>query len=375
MALFDKLKGVLDKAEDAAKEISSSIAKDLNMKESPLMAGTKNFLQSAKNPLSDPEINQYFQIACGMNGFYKWAGHKLFSDAQRDSLYPKFKIYAEHILSKACDDAKLKKAWELFFSAGHIASYGQAAKNYEFREKTEDSNVYQLHPYDACRLCHPEKIAEFAAKYERILIVIEDDVSYANFDEGVQRLISKNILREKDKLEECIVQIVVANSFCAGNSITQDIVLELVKDNIRKSNADNFVDKISLLALKALHFENYSGNKENYTTVTKEEVCDLLQSEPYYKEQIDKQLFDKDEYFDMLADRVVNANIFKRPTSAWGYFRPEYVDHYYCDMICNLLWKESANSQDWTINGEKISQSTDPAIVLKIVANYFGNKG
>ena len=184
MGLFDKLRDVADVAKDSLDKAAAVANQAIES------------AQSAADPFSDPEIKQYFQVACGMNGFYKWA-EKRPLDSERDPLFPKFKKYAEHILGKACDDAKLKKAWELFFSAWHYASYGQAAKNHKFREDTEESGIYQQNPYETCRLCYPEEIAEFAVKYERILDIIKDDVSYDNFNTGLQRLFSKDSIHPK----------------------------------------------------------------------------------------------------------------------------------------------------------------------------------
>lgn len=343
MGLFDKLRGVVDTAKN-----------------------TINSVMDANDPLADLTVKKYFEIVCGMRHTFLSSGEELVTGNV------KAKRYVEYFLGGACDEEKLEKTLELYNISRTDYPKGKTEEVLsKFRKSLMNAKEYQLDRFKACELFCQEEIAAAAVEYDKILNVIKDNINYMHFSQGLKKM----------QCDEAVKSIVIANSFYDGNPITQKLVLMYLIDsycgriNSSKFNSlYDYHDDVALLVLKALHFEKYGGDKENYISITDEDYRKFVLSVNYYKNEIDDNPFDKEEYIVRFAEGIKKREVFYIVYTSFGRecFHISCIDDYFCDAVCNLAWKVIATKRKWlNQNGDDVSESNRESDVFNILCTYL----
>ena len=360
MGLLDKLRSAINLVEKKLQEINLSVS-----------TSNASVLNEAKaeNPLADEKIKKYFEIICNMkNSLPK------FEDAAIEK--EKAKKYIEYFLEGVCDEEKLENALALYHVSNVTYPSNEIEK--ELRRasmEVEEKGTYRLGKIKARKLFCQEEIATAMQEYNKILEVIKDNVNYLHFSQGMRKM----------ECDYTIQLIVIADSFCSGNPITQKLIIEYLIDSyiarynkyVDQGSGYHAGDDISLLIIKALHFEKYGHDRANYPDVDDESYRDLVMNVNYYKETIDNHPFDTEMYIEKFANRIKkDGEIFGVPyTSFKGRFYIEKaVDGYFTDAACNLLWKEIAKKKTWlNKDGEDISQTRNYNDLFLIFFTYFSD--
>lgn len=324
--------------------------------------------KTKKDPLADPTISKYFDIICGMRNTFLAVGPEATSGNELA------KNYLEHFLSGACDEAMLVKALELYNTA-RSSDYGHNDAErilIQRRKAARNDKTYQLNIHLATRMFCQKEIEIARLEYSRVLEVIKDNVNYEHYSQGLEKMSCSDAAKD----------IVINENFCDGEPITQKLVLAYLMDDIsgRKKNSTycNLYDPnndIALVVLKALHFEKYGKNRENYTTVSDDDYKDFVLAVPYYYNFINNHPFDKEKSIEECIEYIKTPKVF------YGVYitlkrckHIEPVDDYFCDYACNLLWKSIASSRSWVNeNNEEISDSKNPSDVFNMLRSYFDN--
>ena len=368
MSLFDKLRTGLDFLENKLQNISLNTT----------MPGTCHSAENtavhlqgdeAVDPLGDETVKKYFEILCGMRQTFRNAGRSQMPDLTK-------KRFIEYFLNDVCDEEAFDKANELFvcstkdFSSRNDSDWGLA----KIRETAENSGKYCMDEYEAYRKFCQEEIATATIEYNNVLEVIKDNLNYLHFSQGLRKI----------NCDYIIQKIVISESFCSGNPITQKLIMEYLIDSyitrynefIEQGRGYRAGDDIALLIIKALHFEKYGHDRENYRPIDFEVYRDFVSNVGFYKKSIDDHPFDTEAYIEKFANRIKNdGKIFGVPyTSLKGRFLIDEVDDYFCDAACNLMWKEIVNMRNWVNeNGEEIGDTRDYNELFKIIVSYVGN--
>ena len=348
MGLFDKLRDTVDNAKNSINKAIESA-------------------QNANDPLSDPVVKQYFEIICGMRNTFLSTGPETVTGNE------KAKKYIEYFLGTSCDREKLERALELYnLSRNDYPTQKAEIIVSDFRKSLTKSTRYQLNRYQAHKKFCQRQIEMSTAELNQIIDVIKDNANYRFFSQGLSKMHCDSIVKD----------IVIANSFCEGNPITRKVVLEYFIDTVvGRMNSETYTslydvtDDISLIVLKALHFEEYGKSREGYTTVTAQEYRDFVLNVNYYKGVIDKNPFDKEKYIEKFINKISQR---QAVSGVYSSFKECHhitcVDNYFCDALCNLAWKAIAGVADWlNAYDENISNSRNVSDVFDILVTYFEN--
>ena len=357
MSLFDKLRTALDFVEKKLQNESQRVIAPSAV--CPLEDKTAD-------PLADQTVKKYFEILCGMRQTFRNAGRTQMPDLTK-------KRFIEYFLNDVCDEEAFDKANELFvcstkdFSSRNDSDWGLA----KIRETAENSRKYCMDEHEAYRKFCQEEIATATIAYNNILEVIKDNVNYLHFSQGMRKM----------NCDYIIQQIVISDSFCEGNPITQQLVMEYLVDSyiarysecIRDGMGYRAGDDIALLIIKALHFEQYGHDRKNYKIIDHEVYRKFVTDVSFYKKSIDNHPFDTEEYIEKFASRIKNeGKIFGVPyTSLKGRFYINNVENYFCDAACNMLWKYITRMKTWlNEEGKDISESQEYNDLFLILVNY-----
>ena len=336
MGLFDKIKG----------SVNSAVGSD---------------------PLSDPIVKKYFEIICGMRATF------LSTEAEEVSNNEKAKKYIEYFLESSCDEEKLEKALSLYnMSRSDYPNNKTELILSNFRKSLSESTTYRLNRYYATMLFCREEVTMALIDFNHILDVIEENVNYKHFSQGMEKL----------QYNRAIKNIVITESFCGGRSATQKLVLEYLEDSfigrIKSEKYNTLYDirsDIAQVTLRALNFEKQNGNSEGYKSISEEDYRNFVLSVPYYSRVIEDNPFDKEKYINAFSERVKSGKIFYSLYSSYtNGFHIEAIHDYFCDFACYLLWKEITENDNWiNEDGEDISESKNPRDVFNILCYYFEN--
>lgn len=347
MGLFDKLRETVNNAKNT-------------------INGSIKAYQEAKDPLADETVKKYLEIIFGMT-----KSLSLFGDQPTEN-NEKAKNYIEYFIGESCDEEKLQRALGLYNRARFdtpqttedipLVDFGRSAKK---------STTYLLEKHKASRMFCQSEIETATVEYNNILEIIKDNVNYSHFSQGLKKMSSSDAIKN----------IVIANSFLDNNPITQELVLVFLFDTyVARMNNSTYTylydwhDDFALLAMKALHFEEYGANRESYETVTDEEYRNAVLSITCYKKSIDDHPFEKEEYINKYVTRIKKHEdifgIYTNFESPCHYI--ESPDDYFCDAVSHLAWKTISKKRDWIDdNGESISESKNINDVFSIIGYYL----
>lgn len=353
MGLFDKLRGVVDTAKDSVNKAVETAQNSINK------------AMATNDPLADLTVKKYFEIICGMRHTFLATGREAVTGNT------KAKKYVEYFLDGPCDEEVLEKTLELYNISRTDYPNGKVeAALSDFRRSLKNATNYRMDRYEACKRFCQEEIAAATAEYKNVLHVIKDNVNYRHFSQGMKSISCNSAIKD----------IVVANSFCEGNPITQKLMVEYLIDSyIGRTNDATFNtlydyhDDVAKLVLKALHFEKYGQKAEGYRTIIDEDYRDFVQKVGFYKRAVDDNPFEKEKYIAQFAKGIKAREVIYSAYTSFdeGSFHIGSVDDYFCDYLCNLTWKEAAKAKKWMDNGENISESKEADDVFRILCAYF----
>lgn len=359
----------LDKWRQAADLVKSKIQDAVqNMNQSGNQSVAQSETKVAEDhPFADETVKKYFEILCGMGQTFRNGGRIQMPDLTK-------KRFVEYFINGVCDEEAFDKAKELFdCSNKDISSCNDADFELrKYRKTAEKTGEYCMDEHEAYRKFCQEEIDAATVEYNNILEVIKDNVNYLHFSQGMRKM----------NCDYIIQQMVISNSFCDGNPITQKLIAEYLIDSyvaryrecIRDGMGYRAGDDIALLIIKALHFEKYGHDRENYTAIDHKVYRNFVTDVGFYKKSIDNHPFDTEEYIEKFANRIKNeGKIFGAPyTSLKGRFYIANVDNYFCDAACNLLWKEITRKKTWlNQEGKDISESQEYNDIFLILVGYF----
>ena len=362
MAFYDKIKDKVNKYVDTDKlsEIANKTVASVKQEVNKVIDSKL----SSHDPLEDPTVKEYFEIICGMA---LSLGFSVAKDSDNNEIA---KNYVEYFSGRDCDLDKLKKALELFnISNTDHPSGDEATALYKHRKSTMASEIYQMDRFEAHKLFCQDEINRATIEYDWILDVIKDNVNYVHFTQGIR----------KTQYSGTVISIVMSNSFFEENPITKKLLADYLIDSfIGRINCQSYNthDDIALLVLRALHFDKFKNNKTDYPKIPEEDYRNFVLNVPYYKKVIDNNPFDKDEYIERAVKRIKSGNIFYGVHSSYkSCFHPQSVNDYYCDAICNFLWKEILNSRHWiNENNEEINDPKNVRDLFSIICTFFNKK-
>ena len=350
MGLFDKLREVVDVTKESIND----------------MIETKKM---ANDPLADPIVKKYFEIICGMRHTFKSVG------PEPEMGNNVVQSYVEYFLGEPCDLEILLKS---------ISLYNRSRKDYpsdeierklsNYRKSLIDSPNYCLDRYKACEMFLKDEIEAVKIEYNKVLDIIKDNINPKHFHQGVKKIDCNPAVRD----------IVIADSFCEGNHITQRLVMDYFYNIfINRMCTSKFAslynphDAVALAVLKALHFEKYRDNKETYTSVTDNQLREFVLNVSYYSKAIEDHPFDKEEYIEKYCKVIKESKILHGIFTTYGMEECHHfatVSDYFCDAVCYLAYNEIINKRQWrNKDGEDISFSKDVNDIFRIFCTYFEN--
>ena len=332
MGLFDKLKGAIDSATDA---INKSIEAS----------------QNAKDPLGDPDVKKYYEVAYGLM--------KSIGSATVNAI----KMHIENQLGEPCDETILQKALECYWGSPlyHIITentFGDdKQKKIEEVNRTLDAlNQYRITKEEAYTLYFFEEVEKITAEFIKVLEVVEQH-GFKHFEEGMNRLWSNNHKNIGLNAYYNIVHMIVKNMFFEANPGAKRVLITCLDHGTYRFQNVNGSFRIASIALRALHFEKYGNNEEGYTPITKDEILDFVLNNEEFKEKVEELTeenpFDTKDYNAEFTESIISVDImsgtFKHDfggyeiakTECW---MPDYeTEPYYTDKVCNLYWKYLEN--------------------------------
>ena len=355
MGLFDKLRSAIDFVENKLQDMNQNTT---------LPSANHAFEEELADPLADETVKKYFEILCGTGRNYrKWDE---FPMAELRA-----KRFVEYFLNDACDEELFEKAKELFERSDSYNSSEEDSKLRKYAKAAAQSGAYCMDEREAYRKFCQEEIDAATVEYNNVLEVIKDNVNYTHFSQGLSKM----------NCDYTIKMIVISDSFYSGNPITQELIKQYLIDtytariNDESNKNYHYVgDDIALLIVKALHFEKYGQDRENYKTASYEEYRNFVMIVNAYKKVIDKYPFEKELHTDRLAERITRSKVFTSTCTplAGGYFCLPDEDEYFCDAACHFLWTEIVRKGAWVNkDGEDISETRDYNELFGIWATYF----
>ena len=348
-------------------------------KVSDTVQGAVDNAQSGLNPLPDETSKKYYEIAYGLLSSVYWEKEQedFHHNKTKEIFYEKvhfntIKNYIEHHLGEACDVERLRSILNDYFDKSSdnekfarfssIRDYFILRNNLqnkkisskkienlvEINKELDRTQAYVCSKEAILDICFKDEFNGIKAKFDNVLTVVEEYGGFKFLDEGLGRI--RNEYNEKlpSTFAESIIKKIYLDSFYSGNPIVTNCSVNFFILYAVVKHADAFglsecFPHFSALSLKALHFEHYGNNKENYSPITDEECRDFVLNNKIYADALRSHPFDKDEYVDKFVAEIKEACNY---ISKYFFLRDlDYAvseDSHFIDNICNLAWKKIA---------------------------------
>lgn len=345
-----------------------------------LIEKTKQFLDKTKlfgeheKPLFESEaVKMYYEIIYGMS---KCVDSIWLSVAKAAEIV---KRYIESQTSDACNESEIQTALELFEKSRGYDKSELALRLKEYNKELEEKDNYVNKDFDIITLCYANELALIKNEYKKFLdtcaefpTTTVDNPTFpleSNIKEHIIQVHSKTIGEYE---VTAIINKVIRDSFYEGNELTQRLLTNYLYYTIseRRVNRLSPLNALKIVALRAVHFEQHGGNRENYITLSDDEIRDFalrdretnkkIANDPLGREKI-RERFINDMHTDFLWS-------YDRPSVIWTMNRKDY----FVDSLCNLAWKESIRNRCWkNADGVDITDSKDIIEVSDMIASYF----
>ena len=335
MGLFDKLKSAIDTATEAInKTIESS--------------------QNAKDPLGDPAVKKYYEVAYGLM--------KSIGSVTVNAI----KKHIENQLGEPCDETVLQKALECFdddYSSGGDGPLYRIIRQNTFNEEKQKKieevnknldalNRYRITKEEAYTLYYKEEVEKITAEFNKVLEVVEQH-GFNHFKEGMYRLYSNNHKNIGLYTYYDIIHMIVKNMLFEANPGAKRVLITCLDHATYRLQNINGSFRVASIALRALHFEKHGDNEEGYTSITKDEILDFVSNNEEFKEKAkeltEENPFDTKDYNAEFSESIMSVDIMSGTYSETKFaerecWMPNYeTEPYYTDKVCNLYWKYLEN--------------------------------
>lgn len=348
-------------------------------KVSDTVQGAVDNAQSGFAPLPDETSKKYYEIAYGLLSSIYWEKEQedFYHKKTKEIFYEKvhfntIKNYIEYHSGEACDVEKLHSILNDYFdksSNSEEFSRFSSIKDYsilksnlqnkkipskkienlvEINKELDRTQAYVCSRDAILDICFKDAINDIKAKFDNVLTIVEEYGDSKFLDEGLGRIRKECNETLPSTLADSIIKKVFLDSFYSGNSIITKCSVNFFIRYAVVEHADAFglsdcFPHFSALSLKALHFEHYGNNKENYSPITDEECRDFVLNNKLYTDALRSHPFDKDEYVNKFVAEIKEACNY---ISKYFFLRDlDYAvseDAHFIDNICNLAWKKIA---------------------------------
>lgn len=363
MGFFDKLREVANKAVDS--------------------------VQSLNNPLPSETAKVYYEIAYG-------ALKSLGVGASYNAL----KKYVEFHIDQQCDEAILQQVLIWFGD-----DYGQrkyyltstedgmrARTNSEYKPKIvtpsttekiiqinkdlEFAPKYRYSFEQACDICYKDEVSQIRTEYLKVFDIIAERQKYRYLETGLKK-IEKAYHTEYGTLARRLLRKWIFEDLEAGKDIIQKAYAEAVIYSIKgiSGNRDHItggpVSYVAAVAIRALHFEQYSWSKENYSSITTEECDAFVKSHPAFM-----SVWDNTYNRDRVVSAIKCASIPSVRNKYGGddFWTPQVGrENYLVDMICYHAWRTLCEEFTEVVNDddELLCQSKKPVDITELL--FYGS--
>lgn len=359
MGFADKLRSTINKVSDTVQ-------------------GAVDNAQSGFDPLPDETSKKYYEIAYGLLSSVYWEKEQDFHHKKtKEIFYEKvhfnaIKNYIEYHSGAACDVERLRSILNDYFdksSNSEEFSRFSSIRDYiilrnnlqnkkipskkienlvEINKELDRTQAYVCSRDAILDICFKDAINEIKAKFDNVLTIVEEYGESKFLDEGLGRIRKECNETLPSTFADSIIKKVFLDSFYSGNSIITKCSVNFFIRYAVIEHADAFglsdcFPHFSALSLKALHFEHYGNNKENYSPITDEECRDFVLNNKFYADALRSHPFDKDEYVNKYVAGIKEACNY---ISKYFFLRDlDYAvseDAHFIDNICNLAWKKIA---------------------------------
>ena len=348
-------------------------------KVSDTVQGAVDNAQSGFDPLPDETSKKYYEIAYGLLSSIYWEKEQedFHHKKTKEIFYEKvhfntIKNYIEYHSGEACDVEKLHSILNNYFdksSNSEEFSRFSSIRDYfilrnnlqnkkipskkienlvEINKELDRTQAYVCSKDAILDICFKDAINEIKAKFDNVLTIVEEYRDSKFLDEGLGRIRKECNETLPSTLADSIIKKVFLDSFYSGNSIITKCSVNFfiryaVIEHAEAFGLSDCFPHFSALSLKALHFEHYGNNKENYSPITDEECRDFVLNNKLYTDALRSHPFDKDEYINKFVAEIKEACNY---ISNYFFLRDlDYAvseDAHFIDNICNLAWKKIA---------------------------------
>lgn len=348
-------------------------------KVSDTVQGAVDNAQSGFDPLPDETSKKYYEIAYGLLSSIYWEKEQedFYHKKTKEIFYEKvhfntIKNYIEYHSGEACDVEKLHSILNDYFDKSNnseefsrfssIRDYSILRSNLqnkkipskkienlvEINKELDRTQAYVCSRDAILDICFKDAINDIKAKFDNVLTIVEEYGESKFLDEGLGRIRKECNETLPSTLADSIIKKVFLDSFYSGNSIITKCSVNFFIHYAVVKHAEAFglsdcFPHFSALSLKALHFEHYGNNKENYSPITDEECRDFVLNNKFYADALRSHPFDKDEYVNKFVAEIKEACNY---ISKYFFLRDlDYAvseDAHFIDNICNLAWKKIA---------------------------------
>lgn len=348
-------------------------------KVSETVQGAVDSAQGGFAPLPDETSKKYYEIAYGLLSSIYWEKEQedFHHKKTKEIFYEKvhfntIKNYIEHHSGEACDVEKLHSILNDYFDKSSnseefsrfssIRDYSILRSNLqnkkipskkienliEINKELDRTQAYVCSRDAILDICFKDAINDIKAQFDNVLTIVEEYGESKFLEEGLGRIRKEYNEKLPSTLADSIIKKIFLDSFYSGNSIITKCSVNFFIHYAVVKHAEAFglsdcFPHFAALSLKALHFEHYGNNKENYSPITDEECRDFVLNNKFYADALRSHPFDKDEYVNKFVAEIKEACNY---ISNYFYLRDlDYAvseDAHFIDNICNLAWKKIA---------------------------------
>lgn len=346
--------------------------------------------EAENNTLVDETENKYYEIAYGLLasfGKYKFDLEGI-------------KKYIEYHASEPCDIQKLEKVlkyfnykvythtksaplYHLFGDEDELVSTLKSrgleelvsekilAKN----EVLEEAKLYRCTQNDLYNICYKD-ILEYIEEEYKIILDVTSSHGDKFFHEGISKLIEKIKATYKIDIvliDDCLLEI-TCKLFEEGNETLKSTLDYQLAESLKTGSDKSKISiwALSLMVLKALNFECYTGTKENYTSITEEMCRDYVMAVESYRQDVENHPYEKEKYITKHISNIMGENGFLINYMFFIYAGPTIENRrkttpkedYFTDFACNSFWKNVARKY-------KGGDSTNYNDVTNIMYDYL----
>ncbi len=364
MGFFDKLREVANKAVDS--------------------------VQNLNNPLPNETAKVYYEIVYG-------ALKSLGVGAN----YKALKKYVEFHTGQKCDEAILQQVLIWFADDYGQRKYyltssedgmraranitkpkgitpGTTEKIIELNKELDLAPKYRCSFEEACDICYKDEVAEIRAAYQKVFDIIAERKKYRYLEPGLKK-IEKDSRTEYGLLAKRLLRKWIFEDLDAGKAIVLKAYAEAVVYSIKciRENRECITGGpmcyVSAIAIRALHFDQYGGNKKDYSSISNGECKEFIMKHSSFMSLRD------DAYTrnrDWMIGSIESAKI---PTEYNRYTGDDFwtpqvgSEDYYVDMICYHAWKTLCEEFPEVVNDDDmpVSKSKQPDDVTSLL--YHGS--